>query len=508
MRPQFWQTVAGSTLMLLLTTAGPAGAQLIPSDNSPKPEQPKTKATDRPTGPLTLRLHPAAEPDPALRYRLWPASEDRLDENPMTFINRAVLLVSERHRGSPEAIRESAEMAQQWREMPLDELPKREVEQYLSRYEQALKELARAENRMDVSYDLDLGELSVSERLSVLLPELQQSRELARLIALRVRLAIAEERWEDAIADLRLGFRLADSVGQSTDLLIGRLVGLAIAGVTLQRVQEAIQQPGCPNLYWAVAAIDAGRLYEVQTAIEFELNALARIVDEPTDLPDEPIGPKAARTRLLELTRSASDAFSVTSGVSASESAARLAAGAYTVAFADAARDLLAETQRWGDEAYQLSPPEAVLRAARLKVLRGRDRVLKQTYLPPAHQQDRDDLRSQRRDETTVADPLTTLTLLLTPAVSQAQRASRKVRQQQHLLLTLEAIRMHAAATGTLPESLEELKPVPAWEDSLALSPFGYRRSGETTATLTRGKRWAGDDQNEVEIKLIVKGEE
>lgn len=39
--------------------------------------------------------------------------------------------------------------------------------------------------------------------------------------------------------------------------LIGGLVGIAIAGLAIVPVEEMIQQPGCPNLYWALASLPA-----------------------------------------------------------------------------------------------------------------------------------------------------------------------------------------------------------------------------------------------------------
>ncbi len=70
------------------------------------------------------------------------------------------------------------------------------------------------------------------------------------------------------------------------------------------------------------------------------------------------------------------------------------------------------------------------------------------------------------------------------------------------MLLTLEAIRMHAAANGQLPASIEKMRPVPAWHDAISAKPFGYHRNTPTKATLTRARRWNGDTETTIHLEL------
>ena len=81
-----------------------SGGKAAPkADKEEKAEAPKEAATKKPAAKekrtvKTLKIHAAAEPDPALRYRFWPAPELRQKGNPMPFINRAVLIsVNARH---------------------------------------------------------------------------------------------------------------------------------------------------------------------------------------------------------------------------------------------------------------------------------------------------------------------------------------------------------------------------------------------------------------------------
>ncbi len=44
----------------------------------------------------------------------------------------------------------------------------------------------------------------------------------------------------------------------------------------------------------------------------------------------------------------------------------------------------------------------------------------------------------------------------------------------------IEALRMHAAATGSLPNSLDEIKSVPVPNNPVTGKPYVYRMEGET----------------------------
>lgn len=105
-------------------------------------------------------------------------------------------------------------------------------------------------------------------------------------------------------------------------------------------------------------------------------------------------------------------------------------------------------------------------------------------------------------------DPVTALVVgLLSPASTQARAAGGRSERQLHLLVTLEALRMHAASHGELPESLEQLDPVPAWNDPVTTQPFSYQRTSATTATLQRPRRWTSDRDTEIRIELAKQGD-
>ena len=171
---------------------------------------------------------------------------------------------------------------------------------------------------------------------------------------------------------------------------------------------------------------------------------------------------------------------------------------------AEPARELLAESKDWSANAKDLAAAQAVLLATQLRLLRTRDDATKWILLPTDMKINIEEVFGGRHQDLRTVDVVTVLTGLLMPAMRAANSASHRSVQQQHLWMTIEALRMHAAHRGELPQTLDDLQPVPALPDAISQKSFGYERTSPTTATLTHAPRWPGDDQNALSIELIV----
>src|SRR4051794_34360560 len=76
-------------------------------------------------------------------------------------------------------------------------------------------------------------------------------RTLARALRVRFRVEVADGRFNDALVTAKTMLALSRHVSEHPTL-IGDLIGIAIASEALGPLEEMIQQPGCPNLYWAL----------------------------------------------------------------------------------------------------------------------------------------------------------------------------------------------------------------------------------------------------------------
>jgi hypothetical protein len=72
------------------------------------------------------------------------------------------------------------------------------------------------------------------------------------------------------------------------------------------------------------------------------------------------------------------------------------------------------------------------------------------------------------------------LATLLLPAVEAARAAEARLDWQTRAIQIVEAVRMHAAHSGALPTSLDEIEVVPVPLNPATNKPFQYRLDGET----------------------------
>ena len=75
--------------------------------------------------------------------------------------------------------------------------------------------------------------------------------QVGTLLTLRIRYELAEGRPDKAARTLQIGFAMARHVAEEPTL-ISALVGMAFAGLMENRLEEFVQQPDAPNLYWSL----------------------------------------------------------------------------------------------------------------------------------------------------------------------------------------------------------------------------------------------------------------
>jgi hypothetical protein len=90
-----------------------------------------------------------------------------------------------------------------------------------------------------------------TDGVNLLLPDLQKMRAIATALQTRFREEITLGRFDDALVTAKTMFALSRHTGEHP-CLIGNLVGIAIAFVGITPLEEMLEKPGCPNLYWAL----------------------------------------------------------------------------------------------------------------------------------------------------------------------------------------------------------------------------------------------------------------
>jgi hypothetical protein len=213
-----------------------------------------------PPAPEKLNLHAAAAPTPALKYRLLPSAADRLPGNAAaeygkvmaeqwTYFNKYVI----------------GDELEKWREMPLAQLRGEDVPLPGN----SIYFLERGAKCRYCDWQLPIGDVPF---YTILLPEAQQSRMYSRVLAVKARRDIAKSDFDEAIKTFQTNYALARNIAEGETFVNG-LIGIAMCGIMYPQVLEFIQQPGAPNLYWALSALPTP-LVDMNDALEVESKGL------------------------------------------------------------------------------------------------------------------------------------------------------------------------------------------------------------------------------------------
>jgi hypothetical protein len=443
----------------------PAQAQ-VTSKLSVKPAEPPK--------PTELILTPAPEPRPALTYRLTPIISELMPGD------AAPIYLRIRHEIESDQIKELDEKSSAWGNVPLAEFPASEARALVDRWKSRLEQLELAARReyCDWSYTLPEQQLDAIE---ILLPDVQEMRRWARLLSIKARTEIAEQKYDDAIRTIATGITFGRHIGEGP-FLISALVGVAVDSMMLDRLEELVSQPDAPNCYWALTALPRP-LVSMRRAMEMEQRMVEFMVPEmrEVDQAHTPTGWAALLERMLFNVSRVGRKLEAAEMFDPSARKA-LAAGVEQMKkshLADA-RTYLAEVGGFNStQVDAMTDDEIVARYFASLNRELRDDVFKIGYLPYGTGEA---VAARNKSLQGAAKPgPAALFVLVQPAVQAALQAETRLDRRVAALRAVEAIRMHAAANdGKLPERLEDITIVPVPIDPGTSKTFEYTREGET----------------------------
>jgi hypothetical protein len=194
-------------------------------------------------GEATVRLtvQPMSAPKPALKYLLLPEVGEMNSGNAAQWYLRSFAEQRIFFFG-----KESTAERTRLLSMPLSEVPAEKFQGYGG---SALRSADWAA-RLD-TIDWQISQRIQTDGLELSQPELGPLHVLGTALQVRFRVEIAGRRFDDAIRTAKTLFAFAHHLGENPTEPANRL-GLTIADLTLDTLEEMLQQPGCPNLYWAL----------------------------------------------------------------------------------------------------------------------------------------------------------------------------------------------------------------------------------------------------------------
>ena len=436
------------------------------------------KIADEPVKPLAVS--PAPEPSPALRYRLYPGKWELRPGSALLHYARAQILFQQ-------MAKETTTEWQQWatdEANPTDE----QLSSAVDRLKYVYAELHGLAMSEDLTWDHRIRDLRGPEVYTFLLPDVQEARAMARLLRIRITHQIRQRDFDGVFSSVSDGFRLAEFVGQG-ETLIQKLVGIAIAAIMRDALEEVISTPGCPNLYWAIASVPPSLVNISQSAV-WEFDNIQRVLPVLAEAEDAEWSEAEATKKWATLV---SDLGILSGDSSSAGRDSQLALAIASVTFVDSARQRLQAGGIEADRLSKLPALQVVLIDAAREVRRVSDDLAK-AHLLPAYLADpvleREDAKFQTwLRENRLSSVGAAIGGLLFPAVRQVKVAETRTLLGHARLMTLEAIRMYASEhDGQLPKSLDQLSTVPAMPDPFTNKPFEYRVEaidGKPTLILT-----------------------
>ena len=438
---------------------------------------------------VKFTIEPMPAPVPALKYQLLPELKEMNPGNPIQGYLKATGEARQFLSG-----KKSLEDREKWLTAPLKELPVNELRNYGGSVLRQVDFAARLETP-----DWQVLLQARKEGIGMLLPDIQVMREFGSALNVRFRGEVAERRFDQAIITAKTTLGLSRHMNEHP-MLIGDLVGVFIAQVALDGLEEMIQQPGCPNLFWALSIlpdpfIDFRRglqgdrlLIEVEFA---ELDAVSPMSDAQL---------QKVISRLTETLK-----FMATFGETkkpVSPLPDWLNAREADADYLRDARERLIATGHAKDKVKEFPAQQVILLDEKHKLDTRQDEATKWFTLP--FWQGEAGMLAATKAEPIGATPFRDF-----KSFGPHHRLRKnQARLDQHIAMLrhIESLRLYAAENGgKLPQSLDQVK-VPLPPDPVTGKQFHYKLDG-LTATL-RGTPPQGEESNElwnVRFELTVK---
>jgi hypothetical protein len=381
---------------------------------------------------IRLTVSPMPAPKPALRYQLLPELREMTPGNPIP--NYLKCILDQESTAEQETIGRAA-----------------------------LRQADRAA-RMDKP-DWQILPRIKTDGISLLLPDVQKMRALANALQARFREEIALGRIDDALVTAKTMFAMARHMNEHPTL-IGNLVGIAMATVTIAPLEELLEQPGCPNLYWALTNLPHP-LVTTERGMDGERAFMLAELKDLSHTDPMTAGQVDKVLKHIDWLRKfeGPDKHPLTAR-------AWVNLRARDEKYLAAARRRIAEYGIAEERAAKFPPEQVILLDELREYETRRDEEVKLSNLPTWEFA----ARATRNYKKTDSPPL--LFDLFLPAIYKVRLAHGRLEQRIALLRTVEALRMYAADHGgAWPARLTDVSvPVPV--DPFTGKSFRYEVGG------------------------------
>jgi hypothetical protein len=445
----------------------------------------------------SLTLHPAPLPSPALKHRLLPELRSQTTGDAVPLYQEAI----DKHQAAMKEFLQTRPdyPFNKWADTPLKELPRDEVRKALEPFKEVLDLLDKAARRERCTGDAPAG--SAKAGAATKLPESYVLDQVVPLLAVRARLEMADGNLTAAAHTLQTGLAMARQIGQLPQFAYPHS-GAETAGLMLQQLDDFVQQPKAPNLYWALADLPRP-LFDCRPGVVGERESLHRQFPAVADSANLNAGPwnneqiDSAVRLLLQ--------FYSPPGVDfIEELRGRRDLTKYLTDHYAEYKKVLLDEGRPKDKVQAMPHVQVAVLASFYRYDRLMDDQLKLLNAPYYEVADRLEQLSKAVADAARNQPLQPIVSLDVVSLRRAQvRLERKI----NLLRCVEALRAYAAThDGQLPAKLDDVKDAPIPADPVTGKAFVYKiADGKATLEAPdvpdEGRRHFDDLAYEITIK-------
>ncbi|WP_422924538.1 hypothetical protein [Singulisphaera sp. PoT] len=411
----------------------------------------------------SLALSPSPAPVPALRHRLLPLEAEL---NPG---DAAPIYLRLNAENSPEGLKILAEKPHALLALPFDQFPTTEARKLVDQWRVRLAQIEYGAHRQTCNWNYTIPE-EREHVIDILLPDAQSLRNWARLVALKARVEIAEGKHDEALRTIQTGLALSRHLGEGP-FLINTLVGIASASMMLDRIEELVERPGAPNLYWTLTALPSP-LIPIRRAVTYEYKMCEWLLPEMTDLDR----PRTGAEWTARLARFHGRILKTVAAYQIEDDATPKELDKFREWVLPESRDDLKSKLGKLDG---LHDDQMILMFYGMRYRDLYDEVYKATYLPiheaqKVYTQGKSQLRAVKQG------PLRLFSSLI--ANVETGHSSEAIADRRIAALrVVEALRLHGAVAGRLPKSLDEVDVVPLPNDPITGRKFDYRQTAEAS---------------------------
>jgi hypothetical protein len=405
-----------------------------------------------------LNVRPAPEPVPAFRYRLLPEARELQPGNALICYLRA---------NTPEFRPGNLNSEQQQQfdalmEMSFDEFKAAKKPDFQLR-QIGFHELDSAARREFCDWEM-LARIR-KDGLQAHVGDVQRLREAAYMLAYRARLDLANSDIDKTVYTLQTMLGMSRHIADAPTL-IHELVAMAVAAMALGQVEDLIQQPDAPNLYWALTALPKP-FVDLRKALEGEQVMLEAEFPELKKIDKEALSPE----ELKSLTEKCCFIFYSRQNFRAKPGSrlSKLELVGQLVQYYPAARKALIEQGRAAEKVDALSMLQVVVWHNYQQYLRLQDDQRKWALVPIWQ-----GLNGFNEVENEVGKHPFFPFHYFVSGVRRVREASDRIDRRIAVLRCIEALRLHVAQSGKLPASLDEVTLVPVPPDPYTGRPFQY----------------------------------